>query len=89
MKNPETEVKILTEVLDIEEPEMLAEYDFSGGERGRYAARYAQGTNLVALSPDVAEMFPDSESVNAALRGLVQLARQSVKPEQSQKREAA
>lgn len=89
MKNPETEVKISTEVLDIEEPEMLEEYDFSGGERGRYAARYAQGTNLVALSPDVAELFPDSESVNTALRGLVNLARKSITPEQSRKREAA
>lgn len=89
MKSPETEEKISMEVLDIEEPEMLDEYDFSGGERGRYAARYAQGTNLVALSPDVAELFPDSESVNAALRGLVKLARQSVTSEQSRKREAA
>lgn len=71
-----------------EEPEMLAEYDFRGGERGRYAARYAQGTNLVALSPDVAAVFPDSESVNEALRNLVKLARQSVNTEPSLKHEA-
>lgn len=64
-----------------EEPEMQDEYDFSGGQRGWYAARYAQGTNLIALAPDVAEAFPDSESVNEALRGLVTLARRSVKPE--------
>ena len=49
-------------------PEMPAEIDFSGGERGRYAKRFAEGTNLVMLEPDVAEVFPDSESVNAALR---------------------
>ncbi len=71
-----------------EEPEMLAEYDFRGGQRGRYAARYSQGTNLVALSPDVAAVFPDSESVNEALRNLVKIARQSIKPEPLLKREA-
>ena len=49
------------------DPEMLAEYDFSGGKRGVYAERYAQGT-LVALLPDVAAAFSDSESVNDALR---------------------
>ena len=48
--------------------EMRAEYDFSGGVRGKYADRYAEGTNLVALEPDVARSFPDSASVNAALR---------------------
>jgi len=55
--------------------EMLPEYDFADGERGKYAARYAEGTNLVALAPDVAEAFPDSESVNDALRSLIELAR--------------
>jgi hypothetical protein len=49
-------------------PEMLPEYDFSGGVRGKYAARYARGTNVVVLSPDVAKVFPDSASVNQALR---------------------
>ena len=57
------------------DPDMLPEYDFADAERGRYAARYAEGTNLVALAPDVAEAFPDSESVNTALRSLIQLAR--------------
>ncbi len=47
---------------------MRAEYDFSGGVRGKYAAQYAKGTNLVRLEPDVYEVFPDSDSVNAALR---------------------
>jgi hypothetical protein len=48
--------------------EMRKEYDFTGGVRGRYAARFAQGVNLVLLDPDVAAIFKDSKSVNAALR---------------------
>jgi hypothetical protein len=61
--------------------DMLAEYDFSQGVRGKYAQRYSQGTNIVVLSPDVAEYFPDSEAVNAALRALVEIARKSTKKE--------
>jgi hypothetical protein len=61
------------------DPDMLAEYDFSQGVRGKYAQRYSEGTNLVVLSPDVAEFFPDSEAVNAALRALVEIARKSTK----------
>lgn len=44
------------------------EYNFRGGVRGKYAARYALGSNVILLDPDVAEMFPDSRSVNRALR---------------------
>jgi hypothetical protein len=55
--------------------EMRAEYDFSKGIRGKYAERYAQGTNVVLLEPDVAKVFPDSESVNAALRVLARIAK--------------
>ena len=62
-----------------EENEMLPEYDFSKGVRGKYARRYAEGTNVVVLSPDLARFFPDSESVNRALRALVEVARRSVK----------
>jgi len=61
------------------DPDMLDEYDFSKGVRGKYAKRYAEGTNIVVLSPDVAAVFPDSESVNEALRVLVKIARQKVK----------
>lgn len=61
------------------DPDMLAEYDFSQGVRGKYAQRYSEGTNLVALSPDVAEFFTDSEAVNAALRALIEIARKSTK----------
>lgn len=50
--------------------EMLEEYDFGGGVRGKYVGRFAQGANVVVLDPDVAEVFTDSESVNTALRAL-------------------
>jgi hypothetical protein len=52
---------------------MRDHYDFRGGVRGKYAARYAEGTNVVVLDPDVAEMFPDRESVNQALRAVGQV----------------
>jgi len=61
------------------DPDVLAEYDFSQGVRGKYAERYTEGTNVVVLSPDVAEFFPNSEAVNAALRALVDIARKGVK----------
>ncbi len=48
--------------------EMRPEYDFSGGVRGKYAKRYAEGTNLILLEPDLAAEFPDSRSVSRALR---------------------
>lgn len=53
--------------------EMRDEYDFSDGVRGKYATRYAEGTNIVRLDPDVAEVFPDSAAVNSALRALVKI----------------
>lgn len=60
---------------DKSDAEMLPEYDFSKGTRGKYAQRYAAGTNVVVLDPDVAEMFGSSQEVNDALRMLVKLAR--------------
>ena len=52
------------------DPDMLEEYDFSKGIRGKYAKRYASGTNVVVIEPDVAKYFPDHDSVNQALRSL-------------------
>jgi hypothetical protein len=52
------------------EQEMLEEYDFSEGVRGKYASRFACGSHVVVLDPDVAKVFSDSESVNRALRAL-------------------
>lgn len=59
--------------------DMLPEYDFSKGIRGKYAKRYAEGSNVVVLSPDMAKIFPTSESVNEALRTLVRVGRNKVK----------
>ena len=56
------------------DPDMLDEYDFSQGVRGKYVQRFAEGSNVVVLSSDVAEVFPDSESVNEALRALIKIA---------------
>jgi hypothetical protein len=59
------------------EDELRPEYDFSkmkGGVRGKYVERYQAGTNLVLLDPDVAQAFPTSDSVNDALRLLMQIA---------------
>ena len=50
--------------------EMLPEYDFSGGVRGKYASRFGKDTIMVVLDPDVAEVFPDPNAVNNALRAL-------------------
>jgi hypothetical protein len=55
--------------------EMRPEYDFSAGVRGKYARRYAAASNVDILDPDVAEVFPDSRSVNDALRALAAIVR--------------
>lgn len=56
---------------------MRAEYDFSKGVRGKYAGQFAKGTNLIALEPEIAEVFPDSAAVNDALGELVKIARRA------------
>ena len=58
-------------------PQMKAEYDFSDGVRGKYVERYRQGTNVVLLDPKLAEAFPDSKSVNDALRALLKIAKRT------------
>jgi hypothetical protein len=59
--------------------ELRVEYDLSqllkDGAKGKYAARFREGTNLVLLSPDVAAVFRNEEAVNEALRLVIQLAR--------------
>ena len=57
---------------------LRAEYDFSGGVRGKHYQAYRDGTNVVFLEPDVATVFTDSESVNQALRLLLRLAKEQV-----------
>jgi hypothetical protein len=56
--------------------DLLDEYDFGSGVRGKYAKAYAEGSNVVVLEPDVAEIFRDSRSVNEALRVLARLVRE-------------
>ena len=65
---------------------MRPEYDFSNAVRGVTAARYAQGTNVVVLDPDIAQLFPDSRAVNEGLRTLARLARVSPRARARHKR---
>jgi hypothetical protein len=61
--------------------ELRPEYDpelIRRGVRGKYAARYAEGTNVVVLDPDVAAAFPDAAALNSALRALLEIARRQV-----------
>ena len=57
---------------------MREEYDFSGGARGKHYQVYRQGTNVVLLEPDVAAIFKDAATVNAALRMLAKIAKEAV-----------
>ncbi len=57
----------------LKDPDMLEEYDFSDAVQGKYAKRYAQGTNVVVIEPDAAKIFPDHDSVNQALRSLADI----------------
>jgi hypothetical protein len=53
---------------DERDDEMRAEYDFRGGIRGKYADRFAEGSNVVVLDPDVAAQLKTPKAVNRALR---------------------
>jgi hypothetical protein len=75
MTQPESEAEV---------DDMRAEYDFSNSVRAPYAA-LAGNVHIVSLDPDVKAVFPDSESVNAALRILIKAARSVEQPEEFQK----
>jgi hypothetical protein len=60
--------------------EMEPEYDFSDGVANPYSARFGEGTTLVTLESDVATAFPDSVSVNEALRVLIKAAKNVQEP---------
>jgi hypothetical protein len=69
MKKPSTKIV---------EDSLREEYDLSllqGGVRGKYYKQASAGANLVLIEPDLAELFPDSASVNRALRLLADTAR--------------
>ena len=62
-------------------PDMRKEYrreSLGSGVRGKYYENYRKGTNIVLLSPDVAAAFPDDDSVNNSLSGLLEVAQQSI-----------
>ena len=59
---------------------MRAEYDFSGAVRGATASRYARGTNVVVVSPDLLDVFPDADAVNEALHALAPMLRRANMP---------
>jgi hypothetical protein len=63
--------------------EMAPEYDFSKAKPSPYTAR-AGGAALVALDADVRAVFPDSKSVNAALRLLIQAAKSAQAAEKAE-----
>jgi len=62
---------------ELREEYNLTEDQLREGTRGRYAERYAAGVNLIRLDPDIAAVFPDSQSVNEALRALAEIIRRS------------
>lgn len=59
-------------------PEYRCE-ELGRGAKGKYFARVSRGTNLVVLEDKVAKAFPDSESVNQALLGLLNLTEQTTR----------
>jgi hypothetical protein len=64
--------------------------DFSKGVRGKYTNLFAKGTNIAVIDPELLPHFPDSESVNRALRAVLML-KESVnasRPTRSRKRAA-
>lgn len=69
--NKELEASAKNEELDT----MRSEYDFSQAVRGVTAQRYAEGTNVVVIAPDVLDVFPDSAAVNETLRALAPVIR--------------
>ena len=66
---------------DEQEAGMQPEYGFTGGQRGRCTHVFSKTARAVVLAPDVAAVFPDAASANAALRLLVKAARQGVDAE--------
>ena len=69
------EIELSSSPTSNHDSDMLDEYDFSQSRRGKYAQRYTEGSNIVKLDDDVAEIFPDERSVNDALRALAKIIR--------------
>ncbi len=62
-----------------DDKDMLGEYDFNKGIRGKYSERYNKGTNVIVIDPDVAEYFSDSKAINDALRSIIPIIKQNIK----------
>ena len=58
-----------------ESDEVRREYDFSRARPNKYASRYAKGSIVVTLDPDVAAVFPGAREANDALRVLARVMR--------------
>ncbi len=69
-----TKLKKDTKISDLR-PEYNLKLHLKDGIRGKYSERYREGTNIVLLAPDVAEVFPTEESVNEALRLVIKLTK--------------
>ena len=67
----------------VSDDDMRPEYDFSAGVRGKHHEQYKAGANVVFLDADVAKVFKDSESVNRALRLLLDLAKSQLPPDRA------
>ena len=75
----------------VKSDELRPEYrreDLGPGVRGKYLKSYRAGTNLVLLNPDAAKAFPTEESVNSALRSLIDVAHRSIGPAKRSNRRA-
>jgi hypothetical protein len=76
-KKPSSGDENATRTQELDSNDLLPEYPaelIRNGTRGKYADRYAKATNVVVLAPDVAAAFPDADSVNEALRALIDIA---------------
>ncbi len=54
-----------------ESDEMRPEYDFAAGKKNPYAARFARGSNIVMIRPEIFAAFPSEDAVNDALESLM------------------
>jgi len=76
MKNSNAALEWDTVEADPLEPRPL---DLAKAVQGKYYDRMREGTNIVLLAPDLMDTFPDSESVNEALRSLKAIAVRTVR----------
>ena len=65
--------KTISSTKAVRADDILPEYDFSRAQRNKYASRYARGSAVVVLEPDVAAVFPTSSEANDALRAIARI----------------